>query len=357
MEKKPNNEISELLARLQQKVSKKSAPGVDSVKPSGETPEELLDLLKKNIGAPQKNIETLDHSEYNIEGYEFEEEAEEFSVDEENEAVVFLDVEETDAEELVSETENIELEEKLRERVESLISESVSADETWTLPEKTATEIQTAIDAEDSAVSQNELVLEEQANEEVVCEEPSNVEALTSEKEIEEAEALLLEEDGTLSSEESVVQPEEELLTEPVEPLADEGILCSEDVSEDRSVFSQEEMQEREDSHAFEMLEEESADVASDESNGGNEYQDIYSDSAEVNRFFGRSSVEREVSEQKSVDMPDFDDIDINLALAFGSKEKLESSVGYERVRSARNGFYDPFFEESTGERTYGYER
>ncbi|MBO5305148.1 MAG: hypothetical protein J6B12_00145, partial [Clostridia bacterium] len=36
-------------------------------------------------------------------------------------------------------------------------------------------------------------------------------------------------------------------------------------------------------------------------------------------------------------------------------KEELENSVGYARVRAARNGFYDPFLEEFTGDRTYGY--
>ena len=48
MEKKPNNEISELLARLQQHVEKPSEPETDNVKTEGgESTKELLSLLKK----------------------------------------------------------------------------------------------------------------------------------------------------------------------------------------------------------------------------------------------------------------------------------------------------------------------
>ena len=52
MENKPNNEISELLARLQQNVEKTSEPQTDAKKNTSEqSAGELLSLLKKNIGA------------------------------------------------------------------------------------------------------------------------------------------------------------------------------------------------------------------------------------------------------------------------------------------------------------------
>ncbi len=343
MENKPNNEISELLARLQQKVEKKSAPGVDSVKPSGETPEELLDLLKKNIGAPQKEPEATERSEYNIEGYEFETEVdegdEEMAVDEEDGEVEFLDVEATLAtDDLEIENEDPELEEKLRERVESLVSESVSVDETWELPEK-AEKLLAEADTGETEISNNEA-------DEPIVEEPVGEPT----EEIEAEEDLVADVCETLALEE-VVQSDKEPLTQKA-VLLDDIVSCEEDVQKDKSVaFSQEET-EAEEPILLEEREEEACDLPCDE------YNDLYFDNDEAKSFFGFSRInnENELCEKEPLDAPDFDDIDINLALALGNKEALENSVGYARVRSARNGFYDPFFEESTGERTYGYD-
>ncbi|MBE6661737.1 MAG: hypothetical protein E7606_00485 [Ruminococcaceae bacterium] len=345
MENKPNNEISELLARLQQKVEKKSAPGVDSVKPSGETPEELLDLLKKNIGAPKKEAESCEPSEYNIEGYEFAVETGEDTagtpVVAEDETVIFLDVEEALAvDEPEAEVEDPELEEKLRERVESLVSDSVSADEIWNLPKKVE-KLHSEVDTDNSEM------LSDADNEPVVQDPVDKLsEAIEPEENLaaDECEPLLLEDIGLL---------DKESLADNADILLDNAVSCEANVPKDESVsFSQEKtkaedmlilLDAREEKICYEPLD---------------EYKDLYLEDDEANRFFGlgKTKTENKLREEEPIDAPDFDDIDINLALALGSKEALESSVGYARVRSARNGFYDPFFEEFTGERTYGYD-
>ena len=131
MENKPNNEISDLLARLQQKVEKKSESKVDSVKPKKEeSTEALLSLLKKNIGADEKDETRTVNDEFDIQGDELgaeesSEEALEIVSKKDPEPVVVTDDNEPNTD---------EVEEILHGRVEELVLDSLDSEEVFTLP-------------------------------------------------------------------------------------------------------------------------------------------------------------------------------------------------------------------------------
>lgn len=50
------------------------------------------------------------------------------------------------------------------------------------------------------------------------------------------------------------------------------------------------------------------------------------------------------------------DDTDINLLIALGKKEAVENSIGFVRVREAKNNFYDPTDEESITHNVFAYD-
>lgn len=50
------------------------------------------------------------------------------------------------------------------------------------------------------------------------------------------------------------------------------------------------------------------------------------------------------------------DDTDINLLLALGQKQSIEESVGFVRVREAKNNFYDPTDDEPIGHNVFAYD-
>jgi len=300
MENKPNNnETSELLARLQKQVEEKPEPVVDSVKPIGEeSPQELLDLLKKNIGAKDGVDAAFDNHEYSIEGFEFEEEA----TEPEEELIEELQAEESVLAEAVheDETHTAEEEEILHSRVELLVTESVTSEEEWELPQMAEKKPIEGI--KDETVTKAETEITEAF---FASTESEKLDKTDDEDDVEPVEDAIVQDEqteGELFLLETSEQPEQENETE-------------------------------------------------------DEYADIYLSEPQVKRFFRfrRLKVEAEDNKHELLDTPDFDNIDINLALALGSKEALENSVGYARVRSARNGFYDPFLEEPTGDRAYGY--
>ena len=288
MENKPNNEISELLARLQQKVEKKSEPKVDSVKPKEEeSTEALLSLLKKNIGASEKARVSSGNEEYDIQGYELV--CEETLGDDREETVTRCDVLMTDVAELSEEDKEV-----LQNRVAELVTDSLEADETL--------EILVPIDGlhTDKDFAEVAETLESNPSEEMS--NPSFEELLFTEEDTDDDNVLL----------------------EAPTYIAERD---TEEIAEEKT------------SQAF-----------------GKTYAQNCLHEAMAKRFFdGRNSDVSSLVDDEVSEAADFDDVDINLALALGSRAALEDSVGYVRVRSAKNGFYDPFWEEATAENTYGY--
>lgn len=73
--------------------------------------------------------------------------------------------------------------------------------------------------------------------------------------------------------------------------------------------------------------------------------------------FFGMPPEQTKPVEDPSENeaMP-MDDTDINLLLALGKKQALEESIGFVRVREAKNNFYDPTDEESFGNHVFAYD-
>ena len=325
MENKPNNEISDLLARLQQKVEKKSESKVDSVKPKKEeSTEALLSLLKKNIGADEKDETRTVNDEYDIQGYELgaeesSEEALEIVSKKDPEPVVVTDDNEPNTD---------EVEEILHGRVEELVLDSLDSEEVFTLP------------------ILDEIVEKKQASDEVSMPMPDAlVVEMSAEQETEN------EETGV----EVVSVTEESVTVEPIENLLNETEL---DAGQTPTALN--EISEAELVTDIEQSEEESAmGFFEDEEMGyavlGDDLAETCFCGSKAKHFFQNFSAEESMSaDECSPDSVDFDDTDINLALALGSREELENSVGYFRVRSAKNGFHDPVWGEATAKNTYG---
>ena len=64
--------------------------------------------------------------------------------------------------------------------------------------------------------------------------------------------------------------------------------------------------------------------------------------------------VPQEVLAENSANL--LDDTDINLLLALGQKKETEESIGFVRVREAKNNFYDPTDEEPISHRVFAYD-
>ena len=335
MENKPNNEISDLLARLQQKVEKKSEPKVDSVKPKKEeSTEALLSLLKKNIGADREDPIHTVNDEYDIQGYELEREAEET----EAEAVgTVSNTQETARMESQSPTESDnspeqsaeEVEEILHSRVEELVLDSLDSEEVFTLP--------ILDDIKDKAQAED-VISESQAESpaEVVPAEQDPAYKAPAAEDVSVSEAPLVVE--TIEEPIRNTEIDAERISTPFNEIGEDGSAADIENSE----------------------EEATVEIATDEETG---YAVLEDDLAEMcfcaskaKQFFRNFSAEDVApADEAASDSVDFDDTDINLALALGSREELENSVGYFRVRSAKNGFHDPILGEATAKNTYGY--
>lgn len=339
MENKPNNEISELLARLQQKVEKKSEPKVDSVEPkSEESTEALLSLLKANIGVSEKEQVPTGNEEYDIQGYEFENDEVQEEIAQGNDTS-FGDECSKDSE-LYSKEE----EEHLHNRVAELVNDAVEATGFLSF----------SVSKEEPDISQNSAVAYEVevSDTETLCDERS------CDKEISFTKTEQPETIAPLTAE----PIDEHFPKEEVAPDTD-NIVLNEEASD---IFAENDPDVLNDGIIFETASETIVDsVLEQNMNDAEETLVAFFDDktakeclyeSSVKSFFGAEAAERVLlSENSNPQAADFDDVDINLALALGSREELESSVGYVRVRSAKNGFYDPFWEEATANNTYGY--
>jgi hypothetical protein len=330
MENKPNNEISELLARLQQNVEKPSEPQMDIEKNTSEqSAGELLSLLKKNIGATDTENVPSENQDYNIEGYEFDEQE---------------DVAESEA-----------------------VSEAASKEESVVLIEQDHSQDLSEIGEQATKASEEVPTLQENDDDSCV------VTVLLDREEVHEVQ----EEIADTNSDESLPQEdqapseaqESEQIQNVIVPIEAENVLESGTDAVSEEVLDSHIANEETTAAIFEKTEQtEQSEIALPQENKQNEdqainetadeYADVYFSEAVFKRFFRFRRLKNEqdgVGKNEIFDKPDFDDIDINLALTLGSKEALENSIGYERVRSARNGFYDPLLDEATGDRTYGY--
>ncbi len=346
MENKPNNEISELLARLQQKVEKKSEPKTDSVKPKEEeSTEALLSLLKKNIGVCEEGSTPTGNEEYNIQGYELEKEEPASEIEEEK----IENAGETSTPEALEE-DNLyskEVEEALHNRVTELVNDSLAVEGSLELP----VYAESTEEDQDLPVVLNTVAPNIDENE-TFCGKPGCNEGLffseNAQSEMSDESSSDVNEDFSNEEEVEVFKEAafaEEILEIPeVEPSADvnEETAVEEVLWEKATEEIEAQVIETTEETIFAAFGEESAKNCLHESM--------------AKRFFDEKNSENAIfSENECLDASDFDDVDINLALALGSREALEDSVGYFRVRSAKNGFYDPFWEEATANNTYGY--
>lgn len=342
MGKKPNNEISDLLARLQQNVEK----GSDKHTAESEAQEvgstdELLNLLKKRLGTSEESEETSKNSEYDIDGYELSQEASnepdpEETHDEPSELLPSAEESDQTAEKQDADVHTPEEEQMIRQRVEDMVMNTLEQPE---IPD---------LSFGFGKTSENKPT--EETTSSPFCETVSTPEP-----------------DGETPADETKFDCCEEVASEPIEEIQKGETLNEDETVPIETVPQNGELAvETENTHEEEPKDVVGEEVVSDHvekmdappSDSLDEYEGVYWDESDVRQFF-RSRNPGDASSDNGkgdiFDLTDFDDTDINLALSLGSKDALENAIGYSRVRSAKNGFYDPCVEESTGKRTYGF--
>ncbi len=341
MENKPNNEISELLARLQQNVEKPSEPNTDVSKMTGEqSAGELLSLLKKNIGATDIKNETSENQDYNIEGYEFEEQ--EDTIDS---MAVSQEEQESESIPMAEQDQPQDLPEPC-EQVTGAFKGILTLREN----ENVSNVMASREDGEAEQESQGEIF-----GEQSVESKPQDDQGLRESQEPQDDPQKQETQNVAVPSEiKNLSESKSEDDEKKVLDLKIADVEMPSDQSDEIEAAEQQKSQQREAEITEEHMQ--TNDQTTNETE--DEYADAYLSVPMFKRFFRFRRLKNEqdgVAKNEIFDKPDFDDTDINLALTLGSKEALENSIGYERVRSARNGFYDPLLDEATGDRTYGY--
>ena len=281
MENKPNHEISELLARLQKNVEEKSEPKTVSYAPKGgESTEELLSLLKKNIGASDTKEVVSENQEYNIDGYEFEENLSSDDIAPNKE------------------TENLSTDQD--EEVVEVYNETTPMADTESNPK---TEMVTDMEAETVLVKQEDI---QELQGTSVAPNSGLPEKDPETTEQENAESVdILERSEPKETPNAVFEAEKtesDNLDKTNQDLADEN--TSAEAADGIEVNL------------------EATNTETDEETD-DEYEEIYFSVPMVKRFFRfrRLKKEQENAEKNEVlEVPDFDDVDINLALSLGSK-------------------------------------
>lgn len=339
-----NNDI---LNRLRENVEKQSADS-EAKQPEQqsrrESPEQLLDLLKRQLGdkTGAKVEEPSSEEDYDISGFEIETEEEPVTV-----------LEEDSADERVSDSSD---------------TEDIPVDEAEDLPWVTDDETDNAKENEASVLATEQVLtpidVDEPSSEE--SEVPSLVEA--EEDVTDEFDESLSEKDSADNQEavrkqielfvEKSVEPEEEFdYFAELERRSAKSKATSESVEE-----TSEEVTETEAKDAVTEQEVTSPVYTAESFEGVSEADNeeittTVSDPEMEKFFFGKTDDETEDSktEPEGTAHP-LDDTDINLLLAMGKKQAIEEAVGFVRVREAKNNFYDITDDESVGTRVFAYD-
>ena len=357
----PNNDI---LNRLRENVENRTTNtdvATSKAQEASMTPEQLLDQLKKQMGdqVAVNDEGSMPEDDYDIRGFEIEQvvEDETLEAEEENEAV----------------TEETEL-------IVSDALKKTDAEDEDAVPWETA-EVPTSSFSDESVltvqdtpeVADAKLVDRNEAREATETESCDSDEI--SEDEFDES----LSEDALPMEQEALRKQIERFVEKTVEPddVLDYFEGLDKKAAKQRENAGQSSMPTNEDACPAITNEEaqpvELADISTvvEEDivaeNAKEEYEPQTLESEipaalnpAVDRFFFKNtenaSQEIDAREAVNASTQAMDDTDINLLLALGKKQELEDTVGFVRVREAKNNFYDPTDEESLGNHVFAYD-
>lgn len=328
-----NNEI---LNRLRENIEKQensvSETEMQNSKPTNSSPEDLLTELRAQMGTGEVDVAPREE-EYDIRGFEFEEEIEENVLAEapcENEPVIS-----------VGEPDSV------------AISEDPD-DIPWEVPEAPADEKlakEPTVFAE--AHTDQELLLDMPEESTLDEEDPDEFveDAEPQGQEVQEAVRKQIE-----AFVEKTIDPEEEFdyFAELKKKTEKQSDMPSEPESVEKAVASAETSDEKEpetEEKFTEPLTETEPEAVPTFAKASHE-----SDNPSVTSFFfKRETASAESAVEDAQATKRLDDTDINLLLALGKKRELEETIGFVRVREAKNNFRDPSEDEVFENRAFAY--
>lgn len=332
MKQTSNTQNNDLLNRLRENVASQNATEETSQETSeknGLTPEQLLEQLRMQMGErlPSPSEDEIAENDYDISGYEIEEQTTSETVD----APAIIDVvEEADV---------------------------PDSDEPSQIPDETAPD-----------EADNDVPWETEPEEDAETAEVETAAVSEQKEEVCVAETIVPDE-FDVSFEESEDDQNEDALKRQIELFVEKTINPDEvfDYFEGLDKKATRERQAAEKITADTNAEPDVAAIANDSILDAKiEYPAIALQQEELTeeeicmsstagRFFfgsGAPPVEQEDNEDAPATI---DDTDINLLLALGQKHSLEQTLGFARVREAKNNFYDPADEESLRNHVFAY--
>ncbi len=330
MKQTSDTQNNELINRLLENVTSKNVEepveknsGATANMPS----DQLLEMLRLQMGSSSVSTENDDPSanDYDISGFEIEDQTEDEISDE-----VY-----TDAEQEISTTSTPEED----------ASQNAPADEALQAEDDVPWEVDNEPSAE---IVQVETVTE------------------STEPNVESAEEPLPDE-FDLSLEEADESQEQEALKKQIELFVEKTIDPDEvfdyfeglEKKSARMKKSDEEMSATKTSEAVSDIDEPKAVIGSADASVLISTEDLSNEepctTPEATRFFFCREASLPEPSEACEETKAIDDTDINLLLALGQKRSLEQSIGFVRVREAKNNFYDPTDEESLGNHIFAY--
>lgn len=359
MNKNSDANINDILNRLRQNVENQSEHAVadDSTSASAvESPDQILDKLKEHVGGAESDSNPKDFREtdYDIRGFEIEElPTEEVAEAPKQEAEDTKKPEATD--------ESIADSEKQKE-TEAPVQESKDpvALPTETEPQEAesaslAEGLEEKVSKESETVERNEAADEFQPSEE----EESSAE---NEEEVRKRVELFVE---------KTVEPEEEFdyfaeLERKATKIKEKSTRTDTKDQEEEAVAVASEGTtelEKPSEAVAEQSPTEAMQAPIETIADGTVTQTPPATTCESNPFFYQNEAENIGNRKATNDKKAFgnvaeklDDTDINLLLALGQKQAIEESVGFVRVREAKNNFYDPTDDEPIGHNVFAYD-
>ena len=357
MKQTSNAQSNDILNRLRENIENQNETVVtDETKPNDNplSGEQLLEKLRLQVGEQKVASGSKEQQEddYDISGFEIEEPKDEETVVTKAEEELVEPKESNDGtqglenavhNEIVEDSLPWETDASVIETVESHVDESV---ENEPLPIQHVNEI--SLEEDDSNMTVHEDEFDESLSEEVLPEEQEALKRqieLFVEKTIEPDEVF-----DYFEGLEKKAAKERELIEESKAPQKQE-----------ETVVLEEECQPVESDLNDQPVEAKALnDIREDVSAETTDIPEAEAVNPIVERFFFCDNAATEPDGKQSGvsegDTATMDDTDINLLLALGKKQALEETVGFVRVREAKNNFYDPSDEESLGNHVFAYD-
>lgn len=335
MKQTSNAQNNELLNLLRENVASKSIDEespAENTSSAGMTSEQLLTQLKMQMGGASATNSDIVEDDYDISGFEIEEQS----------TADALEQPSLDAEEVFVEEEPQDDPRETPPAVEVSVAPEAEPEDNVPWECEDSQDSETEINEAEGSSSQEESIVDE-------IESPDEFDVSFT--------------DATNKEEQEALKKQIELFVErTIEP---EEVFDYFDGLEKKSAKHQKVLDEKK---TVQVVEEPttqeflpSVDEAVDSMPGSVSLEaaileESFSLSHEAEQFFFfTEDIATEEQDSGETVAEIIDDTDINLLLALGQKPALEQSIGFVRVREAKNNFYDPADEESLGNHIFAY--